>query len=64
LWYDVQGSTDAEEHRAEVLEFANLVAEEVLFRSESYQCLFERLRFVVSGTAYEAYLQSRYFSQV
>jgi hypothetical protein len=55
LWYDVQGSTAAEQHRTEVLEFANLVAEEVLFRSETYQCLFERLRPVVSGTAYETY---------
>lgn len=64
LWYDVQGSNAADKHRDEIVDFRNLVTEEVLFDSETYQSLFKRLCRVASGTAYENYLRMRYFSQL
>lgn len=62
LWYDVAASNASRQHREEILEFGNLIAEDVLFRSETYQGFFEHLSPLVAGTAYEAYLRSRYFS--
>jgi hypothetical protein len=62
LWYDVNGSDAARQHRAEVQEFGNLLGDEVLFQSDTYQNVFDRLSPLISGTEYEAYLRSRYFS--
>ena len=62
LWYDVSGSEAANQHRREVQEFSNLLSDEVLFRSDTYQNVFGRLSPLTSGTAYEAYLRSRYFA--
>jgi hypothetical protein len=62
LWYDVDGSDAAEQHRAEVQEFDNLICDEMVFRSDTYQNVFDRLSSLTSGTAYEAYLSSRYFA--
>jgi hypothetical protein len=62
LWYDVNGSNAAKQHGAEVREFGNLLADEVLFRSDSYHNVFDRLFPSTTGTAYEAYLRSRYFA--
>jgi hypothetical protein len=61
LWYDVNGSDAAEEHRDEVQEFGSLVANEVLFRSDTYQNIFGRLSPLTFGSLYEKYLRSRYF---
>lgn len=62
LWYGVTGSDAARQHRAEVQEFGNLLGDEVVFRSDTYQNVFDRLSPLTSGTAYEAYLRSRYFA--
>ncbi|MGA8407549.1 MAG: hypothetical protein WB680_10265, partial [Candidatus Acidiferrales bacterium] len=62
LWYDVDGSEAARQHRAEVQDFGNLLGDELLFRSDTYQNVFSRLSPSTSGTAYEAYLRSRYFA--
>jgi hypothetical protein len=61
LWYDVHGSEAAERHRVEVQEFATLIGGDVLFRSDTYQNIFDRLSPPIPGTPYEAYLRSRYF---
>ncbi len=61
LWYDVPGSDAARQHRAEVQEFGSLLGDEVLFRSDTYQNVFDRLSPLASGTEYEAYLRARYF---
>ena len=37
LWYDVKGSDAARQHRVEVQEFGNLLGNEVLFRTDTYQ---------------------------
>lgn len=62
MWYDVNGSDAAKRHRAEVQEFGNLLGDEVVFRSDTCQNVFDRLSPSTSGTAYEAYLRSRYFA--
>jgi hypothetical protein len=62
LWYEVEGSEAARRHRNELVEFGRLLADEVLFRAETYQNLFRRLSHHVAGTAYEEYLRSRYFA--
>lgn len=62
LWYDVVGSDAAKQHREEAQEFGALVADEVVFRTDTYQNVFDRLSPSTSGTAYEAYLRSRYFA--
>lgn len=62
LWYDVTGSDAAKQHEAEVQEFANLVGDDVLFRSDTYQTVFDRLSLLTSGTSYEGYVRSRYFA--
>lgn len=61
LWYDVHGSEAAKQHRREVQEFSSLLGDDVLFRSETYQNVFEQLSRLTSGTPYEKYLRSRYF---
>ena len=61
LWYDVKGSDAAKQHRAEAQEFGNLLGDEVLFRSDTYQSVFQRLPPPTSGSQYEQYLRSRYF---
>jgi hypothetical protein len=61
LWYEVEGSEAAKQHRNELVEFGRLVANEVLFLAETYQSLFRRLSPHIAGTAYEEYLRSRYF---
>lgn len=63
LWYDVPGSTAADEHRAEVERFSQAISAEVRFRSMTYQALFERLLPSIEGTDYAAYLRSRYFHE-
>ena len=62
LWYDVTGSDAAMQHREEVQEFSDLIGDEVLFRSDTYQNVFGRLSTLTSDTAYEAYLRARYFA--
>jgi hypothetical protein len=62
MWYDVDGSDAARQHREDVRKFGNLIGDEVLFRSDTYQNVFERLSPSTSGTAYEEYLRSRYFA--
>ncbi len=62
LWYDVNGSDAANQHRNEVREFAKLLGDEVLFRGETYQNIFNRLSSLTSGSPYELYLRSRYFA--
>jgi len=61
LWYDVEGSEAAKQHKHELVDFSRLVADEVLFRAETYQNLFGRLSPHIMGTSYEEYLRSRYF---
>lgn len=61
LWYDVTGSDAATQHRAEAQEFGNLLGDEVVFRSDTYQDFFDRLSPFTSGTDYEAYLRLRFF---
>lgn len=63
LWYDVDGSDAARKHEDEVMAFSDAVRGEVLFRSDTYQNVFERLSAEIAGSAYEAYLRSRYFVQ-
>jgi hypothetical protein len=62
LWYDVQGSEAAKQHRSEVQEFGNLLGDDVLFRSDTYQNIFDRLSALTPGSPYEKYLRSRYFN--
>jgi hypothetical protein len=62
LWYDVHGSEAAKQHRSEVQEFGNLLGDDVLFRGDTYQNVFERLTPLMSGSPYEQYLRSRYFN--
>jgi len=62
LWYDVDGSDAARQHREDVSEFGSLIGDELLFRNDTYQNVFCRLSPSTSGTAYEAYLRSRYFA--
>jgi hypothetical protein len=61
LWYDISGSEAAKQHGAEAQEFGSLVGDDVLFRSETYQSVFQRLSPLASGSQYENYLRSRYF---
>lgn len=62
LWYEVKGSEASDRHSAEVAEFSGLIADEVLFRAETYQNLFWKLSPAVAGTPYEEYLRSRYLA--
>ncbi len=62
LWYDVHGSEAAKQHCSEVQEFGNLLGNDVMFRSDTYQNVFERLSPLTSGSPYEMYLRSRYFN--
>jgi hypothetical protein len=65
LWYFVNGSDAAKQHWIEVQEFGNLLGNEVLFRSDTYQNVFNRLSVLSSvvtpETSYQKYLQSRYY---
>lgn len=61
LWYDVPGSEAAKQHRDEVKDFEVTVSGDILFRSDSYQSVFERLSRLATDTPYEEYLRSRYF---
>ena len=61
LWYDVSGSEAAKRHGGEVQDFGNIVGDDVLFRSDTYQSVFQRLSPPTSGSQYERYLRSRYF---
>jgi hypothetical protein len=58
----VQGSEAAKQHRSEVQEFGNLLGDDVLFRSDTYQNIFDRLSALTPGSPYEKYLRSRYFN--
>jgi hypothetical protein len=62
LWYDVPGSTAAEQHRAEVATFTEAVRCEVEFRSLTYQELFKTFPPNVQESDYGKYLSARYFS--
>ena len=62
LWYDVNSSNAANQHRTEAQVFGNLVGDDVLFHSETYQNIFDRLSPATSGSPYEMYLRSRYFT--
>jgi hypothetical protein len=62
LYYDVPGPA-AETHRAEIVDFANRLGQELSFRALTYQELFARIQ-AMSGpqhTEYLGYLRSRYF---
>ena len=61
IWYDVSGSEAAKQHGAEAQEFGSLVGDDVLFRSDTYQSVIQRLSPQASGSQYEKYLRSRYF---
>lgn len=61
LWYDVRGSEAAKRHRDEVEQFGKVVCGDVLFRSDTYQSVFQRLTSPASASDYETYLRTRYF---
>jgi hypothetical protein len=61
VWYDVKDSNAADGYRKEVAEFSRLVAEEVLFRAETYQDVFGRMSPDSLATPYASYLRTRYF---
>ncbi|MBU4449141.1 MAG: hypothetical protein KKD99_11180, partial [Proteobacteria bacterium] len=66
LWYEAPGP-GASEHATEAAEFARVAtADEIVFRSISYQKLFAVIRRLAgkSESAYLAYLDGRYFGQL
>lgn len=62
IWYDA-GTSEADEHRDEVVRFSAALGQEIDFRSMTYQDLYQRLRNEPEPMeGYLAYLGSRYFS--
>jgi hypothetical protein len=62
LWFDV-GGAEADQHRAEVVRFQQLLGDEIDFQARTHQQVFEHLRADGSaGKDYCQYLAERYFS--
>jgi hypothetical protein len=61
LWYDVPASDAAKQHGSEVQEFGDSLGDDVLFRSDTYQNVFDRLSPLMRDAPYAKYLRSRYF---
>ena len=63
LFYDLQGRESAK-HRGEVQAFADAVGDEIGFRWDTYQAMFERLvtQAALQHPSYVDYLRQRYFA--